>query len=165
MQQQEKILIVTRTCPESPHTELTLLKYKQVNSCPPILAMALLDTTQAMYGGVTSQYLIQNGYARNSSYYREYEQDALARLNLQQRLGSSPEQHYDLHARLLVKEERLGGLGGPSESYSSGTAFKPYASPGQENVPHNHNQPAKVRWSSNCLGTQSPLTDDDDARL
>lgn len=128
--------------------------------------MALLDTTQAMYGGVTSQYLIQNGYARNSSYYREYEQDALARLNLQQRLGSSPEQHYDLHARLLVKEERLGGLGGPSESYSSsGTAFKPYSSPGQENVPHNQNQPAKVSCSSNCLGTQSPLTDDDDARL
>ena len=108
--------------------------------------MALLDTTQAMYGGMTSQYLIQNGYARNSTYYRDYEQDALARLNLQQRLGSSPEQHYDLHARLLVKEERLGGaLAHNSDSYpTTGTAFKPYCSPGQENVPHHPNQSGKV---------------------
>ena len=128
--------------------------------------MALLDTTQAMYGGVTSQYLIQNGYARNSSYYREYEQDALARLNLQQRLGSSPEQHYDLHARLLVKEERLAGLAPATESYCSSavTAFKPYCSPGQENVPH-HPPNLQAKVSRSTLGSPSPLTDDDDARI
>ena len=114
--------------------------------------MALLDTTQAMYGGVTSQYLIQNGYASaRNSYYRDYEQDALARLNLQQRLGSSPEQHYDLHARLLVKEERLASLPPNIEPYCpSPTAFKPYSSPGQENLPlpQHVNQPAKVRFRS-----------------
>ena len=117
--------------------------------------MALLDTTQAMYGGVTSQYLMQSGY-RNSAYYREYEQDALARLNLQQRLGSSPEQHYDLHARLLVKEERLGGSLGPSSESSyppAGTAFKPYCSPGQENVPHHPNQSGKVSKQSGKSST------------
>ena len=110
--------------------------------------MALLDTTQAMYGGVTSQY--QYLSARNS-YYRDYEQDALARLNLQQRLGSSPEQHYDLHARLLVKEERLASLPPNIEPYCpSPTAFKPYSSPGQENLPlpQHVNQPAKVRFRS-----------------
>ena len=114
--------------------------------------MALLDTTQAMYGGMTSQYLIQNGYhARSSTYYRDYEQDALARLNLQHRLGScSTEQHYDLHARLLVKEERLGSSLPPNiEPYSpSPTAFKPYTSPGQENLPQHVNQPTKVRSRS-----------------
>ena len=120
--------------------------------------MALLDTTQAMYGGVSSGYLIQNGYARNSSYYREYEQDALARLNLQQRLASSPEQHYDLHARLLVKEERLGSLPPSLESYSpSPTAFKPYSSPGQENLPlpHHVNQQTKVRSRSSLTPATS----------
>ena len=106
--------------------------------------MALLDTPQTMYGSMTSQYLIQNGYTRNS-YYRDYEQDTLARLNLQQRLHSSPEQqHYDLHARLLVKEERLGSI---AESYN--TAFKPYvhggSSPDQENIPHHANQQVKVK--------------------
>ena len=115
--------------------------------------MALLDTTQAMYGGVSSQYsqLLQNGYGRPSQYYRDYEQDALARLNLQHRLGScSTEQHYDLHARLLVKEERLGSSLPPNiEPYSpSPTAFKPYSSPGQENLPQHVNQPTKVRSRS-----------------
>ena len=120
--------------------------------------MALLDTTQAMYGGMTSQYLIQNGYARNSTYYRDYEQDALARLNLQQRLGSSPEQHYDLHARLLVKEERLASLPPNIEPYcSSPTAFKPYSSPGQENLPlpQHVNQPTKVRSRSGLTPARS----------
>ena len=119
--------------------------------------MALLDTTQAMYGGVTSQYLMQSGY-RNSAYYREYEQDALARLNLQQRLGSSPEQHYDLHARLLVKEERLASLPPNIEPYcSSPTAFKPYSSPGQENLPlpQHVNQPTKVRSRSGLTPARS----------
>ena len=105
--------------------------------------MALLDTPQSMYGSMTSQYLIQNGYTRNS-YYRDYEQDALARLNLQQRLHSSPEQpHYDLHARLFVKEERLASIG---ENYN--TAFKPYASvsPDQENVSHHANTQNKVNF-------------------
>ena len=124
-------------------------------------SMALLDTTQAMYGGMTSQYLIQNGYhARSSTYYRDYEQDALARLNLQQRLGSSPEQHYDLHARLLVKEERLGSLPSNIEPYCpSPTAFKPYSSPGQENLPlpQHVNQPTKVRSRSVCSGPTPPV--------
>ena len=71
------------------------------------------------------------------------QQRLLLRLNLQQRLGSSPEQHYDLHARLLVKEERLGSLN--TEPYChTPTAFKPYSSPGQENLPQHSNQPAKV---------------------
>ena len=108
--------------------------------------MALLDTPQSMYGSMTSQYLIQNGYTRNS-YYRDYEQDALARLNLQQRLHHSPEQaHYDLHARLFVKEERLASIG---ENYN--TAFKPYNSTSptdQENVPHHANQQNKVKLST-----------------
>lgn len=122
--------------------------------------MALLDTSQAMYcAGVTSQYLIQQGYTRpGPAYsYRDYEPEALARLNsLNPRLHSSPEQpHYDLHARLFVKEERLaglGGLGGVTEVTGSyNTAFKPYcgaASPAdQENVPHHANQ-QKVKVSS-----------------
>ena len=106
--------------------------------------MALLDTSQAMYcAGVTSQYLIQQGYTRpGPAYsYRDYEPEALARLN---RLHSSPEQpHYDLHARLFVKEERLGGGLGGVEAASYNTAFKPYssASPAdQENVPQHENQ-------------------------
>ena len=121
--------------------------------------MALLDTSQAMYcAGVTSQYLIQQGYTRpGPAYsYRDYEPEALARLNsLNPRLHSSPEQpHYDLHARLFVKEERLaglGGLGGVTEVASYNTAFKPYcsaASPAdQENVPHHANH-QKVKVSS-----------------
>ena len=107
--------------------------------------MALLDTPQAMYNSMTtmtSQYLIQNGYNRNN-YYRDYEQD-IARLNIQQRLHASPEQQYDYRARLFVKEERLGGGGDGAHQ----TAFKPY-SPGQENLPHQANQPAKVTLS-NC---------------
>ena len=108
--------------------------------------MALLDT-QAMYAGVTSQYLIQQGYTRpGPAYsYRDYDPEALARLNsLNPRLHSSPEHsHYDLHARLFVKEERLGGLGGVTEVASYNTAFKPYSQPSpadQENVPHHANQ-------------------------
>ena len=118
--------------------------------------MALLDTSQAMYcAGVTSQYLIQQGYTRPGpaySAYRDYEPEALARLNsLQPRLHSSPEQpHYDLHARLFVKEERLGSLvGGEPASYH--TAFKPYCSTSpadQENVPHHANQQQKVNLFS-----------------
>ena len=116
--------------------------------------MALLDTSQAMYcAGVTSQYLIQQGYTRpGPAYsYRDYEPEAQARLNsLNPRLHSSPEQpHYDLHARLFVKEERLGGIGGV-EVASYNTAFKPYSSAGpadQENVPHHANQ-QKVKVSS-----------------
>ena len=115
--------------------------------------MALLDTPQAMYGSMTSmtsQYLIQNGYNRNN-YYRDYEQD-IARLNIQQRLHASPEQHYDYRARLFVKEERLGGAGDAPHQ----TAFKPYSnsnsSPGQENLPHQANQQAKVTPTKQPLG-------------
>ena len=52
--------------------------------------MAVLDTPQAMYSGMTSPYLIQNtGYNRPpASYYGTYEQETLARLNIQQ------QQHY-----------------------------------------------------------------------
>ena len=97
--------------------------------------MALLDTTQAMYGSVTSQYLIQTaghpGYrgVANPYHYREYCAD-----------------QYDLHCRagFLVKEER--GAAGPAG------AFKPYSpvqagSPGQENLPQPpsaHSQQGKV---------------------
>ena len=124
--------------------------------------MALLDT-QAMYAGVTSQYLIQQGYTRpGPAYsYRDYDNEALARLNsLNPRLHSSPEQpHYDLHARLFVKEERLGGLGGVTEVASYNTAFKPYSQPSpadQENVPHHANQ-QKVLKVSQFLSTQKPV--------
>ena len=112
--------------------------------------MALLDTPQAMYGSMssmTSQYLIQNGYNRNN-YYRDYEQDTIARLNIQQRLHASPEQQYDFHTRLFVKEERLGG---GSEGLHH-TAFKPY-SPGQENLPHHANQQTKVTAPSHPHST------------
>ena len=128
--------------------------------------MALLDT-QAMYAGVTSQYLIQQGYTRpGPAYsYRDYDPEALARLNsLNPRLHSSPEHsHYDLHARLFVKEERLGGLGGVTEAASYNTAFKPYSQPSpadQENVPQHANQQkvkvsfdpkASVRWALSSL--------------
>ena len=76
--------------------------------------MALLDTPQPMYGGMTSPYL--NTYSRQ--YYRDYQTDTIARFNFHQRLQVSPE-----YCR-QVKEE-LG-------------AFKPY-SPGQENIPANIN--------------------------
>ena len=108
--------------------------------------MALLDTAHSSPHSMYSN-LIQNaaaGYPRNNYYY---EQD-LARLNLQQRLHSSPEQmHYDLHARFLVsssqgvKEERA-----LTDHYQA-TAFKPYSSsvsPDQENVPQHANQQSKV---------------------
>lgn len=101
--------------------------------------MALLDTTHASPHSMYTS-LIHNGYTRNPN-YSYYEQD-IARFNLQQRLHSSPEQtHYDLHARLLVKEERLA-----PENYSQATAFKPYSNspPDQENVPQQTNQQLKV---------------------
>ena len=54
-----------------------------------------------------------------------------------------PAHHYDLHARLLVKEERLGGGGlGSPDSYQA--AFKPYSSGDQENVPQHANIQPKV---------------------
>ena len=87
--------------------------------------MALLDTPQPMYGGMTSPYLIQNTYATAAAgrqYYRDYSSaDTIARFNIQQRLQVSPE-----YCRRSVKEEF--------------TAFKPYnssSSPGQENLPAN----------------------------
>ena len=103
--------------------------------------MALLDTTHASPHSMYTS-LIHNGYTRNPN-YSYYEQD-IARFNLQQRLHSSPEQtHYDLHARLFVKEERLAA----SDNYSQATAFKPYSgaqTQDQENVPQQANQQLKV---------------------
>ena len=78
--------------------------------------MALLDTPQPMYGGMTSPYLIQNTYTRPYT-YRDYSSDTIARFNFHQRLQVSPE-----YCR-SVKEEFTA-------------AFKPY-SPGQENLPFN----------------------------
>ena len=86
--------------------------------------MALLDTPQAMYPGMTSQYLIQNTYSRG--YYRDYDQEAITRFNIHQRLQMSPE----YCSSRSVKEELS-------------TAFKPY-SPGQENLSTQANQQTKV---------------------
>ena len=82
--------------------------------------MAVLDAPQAMYGGMSSQYL--NPYTRG--YYREYEQDTLTRLNLHQRLQQASPDY-------AVKEELT-------------TAFKPYSPAGQENLSVQINQSAKV---------------------
>lgn len=87
--------------------------------------MALLDTPQAMYGSMSSPYLMQNPYSRVQGYYRDYEQETIARLNIHQRLQVSPE-----YSSRSVKEE-------------FGTAFKPY-SPGQENLPTQTNNHSKV---------------------
>ena len=88
--------------------------------------MALLDTPQAMYPGMTSQYLIQNSYSRG--YYRDhYDQEAITRFNIHQRLQMSPEYS---NCR-SVKEE-------------GGTAFKPYTSPAQKNISTQANQHTKV---------------------
>ena len=106
--------------------------------------MAVLDTPQAMYSGMTSPYLIQNtGYNRPpTSYYGTYEQETLARLNIQQ------QQHYQATmaraevelSRFAVKEER-GAMPPPPQH----VGFKPYSpGPGQENVPGQANQQSKV---------------------
>lgn len=100
--------------------------------------MALLDTPQAVYGSMTSPYLIQNPYSRG--YYRDYEQDTITRLNIHQRLQASPE--YPAAGR-SVKEE-------------FSTAFKPYSSPGQENLPVHHNQQTKV-FTTLSLGSNPSL--------
>ena len=90
---------------------------RSVTSSP---KMAVLDAPQAMYGGMSSQYL--NPYTRG--YYREYEQDTLTRLNLHQRLQQASPDY-------AVKEELT-------------TAFKPYSPAGQENLSVQINQSAKV---------------------
>ena len=119
-------------------------------------AMAVLDTA---YGASPSQAWLQGAYTRSSmNYYRDYREyehsTAQLRLNLLHGHASppgpahpapapGPAHHYDLHARLLVKEERLGGSGlGSPDSYHA--AFKPYTSPDQENVPQHANMQPKV---------------------
>ena len=120
--------------------------------------MAVLDTA---YGASPSQAWLQGAYTRSSmNYYRDYREyehsTAQLRLNLLHGHASppgpahpapapapGPAHHYDLHARLLVKEERLGGSGlGSPDSYHA--AFKPYTSPDQENVPQHANMQPKV---------------------
>ena len=100
--------------------------------------MAVLDTPQAMYSGMTSPYLIQNpSYNRpsiNSGYYGTYEQETLARYSQQYMARAEVEL-----SRFSVKEER--GSNVPPHQ----TAFKPYSpGPGQENVPGQANQQTKV---------------------
>jgi hypothetical protein len=118
--------------------------------------MALLDTPQAMmYGNMTSQYqLIQHPYGRASgypaAYTRDYEQEAAiaaARFNIHQRLqpaAVSPDYHQRLHSGL--KEEispsansaPITVLHNSGSNNSNTTAFRPYSSPGQENLPQHH---------------------------
>ena len=102
----------------------------------------MLDTA---YGASPSQAWLQGAYTRSSvNYYRDYREyehsTAQLRLNLLHGHASppGPAHHYDLHARLLVKEERLGG----GDSYQA--AFKPYSSGDQENVPQHANIQPKV---------------------
>ena len=117
----------------------------------------MLDTA---YGASPSQAWLQGAYTRSSvNYYRDYREyehsTAQLRLNLLHGHASppgpapapapGPAHHYDLHARLLVKEERLGGGGGglgSPDSYQA--AFKPYSSGDQENVPQHANIQPKV---------------------
>jgi hypothetical protein len=119
--------------------------------------MALLDTPQAMmYGNMTSQYqLIQHPYGRAgggypAAYTRDYEQEAAiaaARFNIHQRLqpaAVSPDYHQRLHSGL--KEEispsansaPVTVLHNSANNNSNATAFRPYSSPGQENLPQHH---------------------------
>ena len=119
--------------------------------------MALLDTPQAMmYGNMTSQYqLIQHPYGRAAgyptAYTRDYEQEAAlaaARFNIHQRLqpaAVSPEYHQRLHSGL--KEEICSTAPVTvlhNNSGSTTTAFRPYSSPGQENMPQHHISPTSA---------------------
>ena len=106
--------------------------------------MALLDTPQAMYGNMTSQYqLMQHPYGRPYPAYRDYEQEAAlaaARFNIQrlQPHNSSPEFPQRVAG---LKEEvvvPITVLHSNSSSSTNTTAFRPYSSPGQENLPHHH---------------------------
>jgi hypothetical protein len=106
--------------------------------------MALLDTPQAMYGNMTSQYqLIQHPYSRTAgypaAYTRDYEQEAAlaARFNLQRlQQPASP----DFHRLSSGLKEEVTACAPVTvlhaSSSSNTTAFRPYSSPGQENLPH-----------------------------
>jgi hypothetical protein len=101
--------------------------------------MALLDTPQAMYGNMTSQYqLMQHPYGRHPGYPAYYEQEAAlaARFNIQrlQATSTSPE----FPRPVGLKEEAVAPITVLHSSSSSNNtpAFRPYSSPGQENLPH-----------------------------
>ncbi len=106
--------------------------------------MALLDTPQAMYGNMTSQYqqLMQHPYGRPPAYHPYYEQEAAlaARFNIQRLQPASTSPEFPQRASGL-KEEAVGPITvipASSSSSSGSTAFRPYSSPGQENLPHHH---------------------------
>ena len=89
--------------------------------------MALLDAPQAMYGSMSSPYLIQSPYSRG--YYRDYEQETIAaRFNIQQRLHTSPE-----YSR-AVKEEVVGTAFKPYQTSPPGLSSNSPPTPGQENI-------------------------------
>lgn len=109
--------------------------------------MALLDTPQAMYGSMTSQYQLMQQQSYYPLVYRDYD---MARFNIQQRLQptssatTSPEYQRSISSSSSGLKEEVGAAAAVAPitvlqaNSSSTTAFRPYSSPGQENLPHHH---------------------------